>query len=86
VVRNWETKKAVAAITRESQKGVDGKARLVFHRYGNQYFLAKVISETMGNELMPSKAEREAANAGRDHLSMNNAAPEIITVLATVGQ
>lgn len=86
VIRNWETKKAVAAIAHDSEKGVNGKARLVFHRYGNQYFLARVIGETMGTELPTSGAEREAAKAGNDHLAMNGAAPEIITVLASVGQ
>jgi hypothetical protein len=86
VIRSWETKKGVAAITQESQTGVNGKARLVFHRYGNQYFLARVLGEATGNELMTSKAEREAAKAARDHLAMTNTAPEIITVLATVGQ
>lgn len=86
VIRNWETKKGVAAITHESQKGVNGKARLVFHRYGNQYFLTRVLGETMGNDLPTSSAEREAAKAGGDHLAMKDATPEIITALATVGQ
>ena len=62
------------------------KPRLIFHRYGNQYFLAKVISDTGGRELPKTKAEREAAKATRDQLAMKDAAPEIITVNAQVGQ
>lgn len=85
VIRNWETKQAAAAITHGCEVGADSKPQLIFHRYGNQYFLAKVLSDT-GAELVKSKAEREAAKAGRDRLAMNNAAPEIVTVSAQVGQ
>ena len=86
VIRNWETKQAAAAITQGCGVGADSQPRLIFRRYGNQYFLAKVISDTSGNELMRSKAEREAAKAGRDRLAMKDAAPEIVTVSAQVGQ
>ena len=64
---------------------VDSQARMIFHRYGNQYFLAQVLGDTNGSELMKSKAEREAAKAGRDDLAMN-AEPEIVKVIAQIGQ
>ncbi len=37
------------------------QGKLVFHRYGNQYFLSQIWSagETVGNELRKSAAERE---------------------------
>lgn len=61
------------------------KARLVFNRYGNQYFLAKVFDgeNTEGHSLMKSKAEREAAKK-RDVITQNAAAPEVVTVIAQI--
>jgi len=86
MIRSWETKQSAFAITHECKAAADGKPRLIFHRYGDQYFLAQVLSDTSGNELAKSKAEREAARAGRDHLAMKDAAPEIITLSVQVGQ
>lgn len=85
-IRSWETKQGVMVIARNCEASVDNKSRLIFHRYGNQYFLAKIVSDTGGNELIKSKAERAAAKAGRDHLAMKDALPEIITVSAQIGQ
>lgn len=86
VIRSWKTRQAAASITMECKANADGKPRLIFNRYGDQYFLAKVLSPTGGNELVKSKAEREAARAKRDHLAMKDAAPEIVTVSAEFGQ
>ncbi len=85
-IRSWETKQGAASITQELQVRAGSKPQLIFRRYGNQYFLAKVISDTGGKELPTSKAEREAAKAKRDSLTMKDAAPEIITVAAHFGQ
>ncbi|MCI0338928.1 MAG: hypothetical protein L0226_15245 [Acidobacteria bacterium] len=85
VIRNAETKKAIAVMAMEIQNDNDSKPKLTFRRYGNQYFLAKVIGVTGGNELPKTKAEREAAKAVRDHLTMNEATPEIVTVSAQAG-
>jgi hypothetical protein len=59
------------------------KARLVFHRYGNQYFLAKVFDaeNQEGAALVKSKAEREAAKT-RDVITQNAGEPEVVTVIA----
>ena len=86
MVRNWKTKQAAGAITQGLQVRAGSKPQLVFHRYGNQYFLAKVISDASGIELSKSKAEREAAKAKRDYLTMKDAEPEIVTVNAQIGQ
>ena len=86
VVRNWETKQAAISITQGLEVSAGSKPRLVFHRYGDQYFLAKVITDTSGMELPKSKAEREAAKAKRDLLTLNDAEPEIVTVNAQIGQ
>ncbi len=84
-IRSWETKQAAAAITQRLEVGAGSKPQLIFRRYGNQYFLAQVIGDASGSELPKSKAEREAAKAGRDNLAMN-AEPEIVKVSAQIGQ
>jgi hypothetical protein len=86
VVRNWKTKRAASSITQDCQVRAGSKPQLVFHRYGDQYFLAKVITYTSGIELPKTKAEREAAKAKRDLLTMKDAEPEIVTVNAQIGQ
>lgn len=41
-----------------TDNGKNGKARMVFHRYGQQYFLAEVWSDgNYGRQLRPSKRE-----------------------------
>lgn len=61
-------------------------ASLVFRRYGNQYFLARIFdgADRQGYELGKSKAEREAAKK-RDIITQN-AEPEVVTVAAKLGQ
>ncbi len=86
MIRSWETKQAAGAVTMGCKANADGKPKLIFNRYGDQYFLAKVLSQAGGHEFLKSKAEREAARAKRDDLTMKDAAPEIITVSAEVGQ
>jgi len=86
VIRSFETKQAATSVTQGFQVPVGSKPKLVFHRYGSQYFLSQVISDLGGKELPKSKAEREAAKAGRDQLGMKDTAPEIITVSAQFGQ
>jgi hypothetical protein len=85
-IRSFETKQGAVSIAQPFQVRAGGKPQLIFHRYGNQYFLVKVLSDTGGRELPRTKAEREAAKAGRDQLAMKDAAPEIITISAQVGQ
>ena len=85
-VRNWKTKRAASAITQGFEVRAGSKPQLVFHRYGDQYFLAKVITSSGGMELPKSKAEREAAKGKRDLLTMKDAEPEIVTVNAQIGQ
>lgn len=69
----------VVNVTDKGDKG----ARLVFHRYGNQHFLAQVYDGTSGEgqALAKSKAEREAAKK-RDIITQNMVESEIVTVVA----
>jgi hypothetical protein len=58
-------------------------AKLVFHRYGNQYFLAQVFDgeSELGSALLKSKAEQEAAKK-RDVITQNAGEPEVVAVVA----
>lgn len=85
LIRTWETKQSAAVMTRGTVEA-KSKPSLVFRRYGNQYFLAKIVGDTSVNELWQSKAEREAAKGGRDHLAQGGTTPEIITISAPLGQ
>ena len=73
-------------VNRVSGKG-NAQARLVFRRYGNQYFLAQIFDgqSREGYGLLKSKAEREAAKK-RDTITQNIAGPEVVTVVAQTGQ
>lgn len=54
-------------------------AKLVFRRYGKQYFLAQIwnLGSTEAMQLPESRAERELK-----HLARNTAQPELVTLLA----
>lgn len=54
------------------------KTKLIFHRYGNRYFLAQVWSagSSRGRQLPKSAKEKEQA------LAANNAAPNQVTIVA----
>ena len=61
---------------------------LIFHRYGNAYFLAQVWRQgaTEGRELLKSKAERaaerELAKNGSQSDLAQNPQPETVTIYA----
>lgn len=59
------------------------EAKLVFNRYGNQYFLSQVWEEgsTTAMQLPMSRAERKLAKRS-EHLARNTAKPEVVTVMA----
>ena len=56
-----------------TEKSAKRNARMVFHRYGQHYFLAEIWSgDTYGRQLKQCKTERSlrqelAANASKDH-------------------
>jgi hypothetical protein len=73
-------------VNRVSDKG-NSQARLVFRRYGNQYFLAQIFDgdNSEGFGLLKSKAERELAKK-RDTITQIAVEPEVVTVAARNGQ
>jgi hypothetical protein len=86
VVRNDDGKGAVSVWAQSTgSNGTAKKAALVFHRYGNQYFLARVIyaDGSEGREIMMSKTEKRLIK-GSDRLAQNQVEPEIVTIIATL--
>ena len=76
---------AVALTIGSTQQGANEQAaaeRLVFHQYGNQYFLAQVwmARDGEGRALNKSDAERKAA--GTLKLAAHDAKPQTIVVAA----
>ena len=87
IVRNNATTKDAAyatAMPLTAKKEAD-KPMLVFHRYGNQYFLAQVIQAgTSRQELIQTRSERQVIKEQSSrHLAQADARPEIVTVIAT---
>jgi len=83
-VRNRESKQALVALTHKAQsKQTPEVSKLIFRRYGNQYFLAQIFvaGNTEGTELAKTKAERRLIKAQRDHLA-HNSAPELVAIVA----
>src|SRR5262245_328661 len=44
-IRSFKMKQGAVSLTRPINVRAGGKPQLIFHRYGNQYFLAKVVSD-----------------------------------------
>ena len=64
LVRSIDGKKGVLLLTRATKPvGTEQKARIIFNRYGDRYFLSQawVSGGDVGRELHPSGAERRLA-------------------------
>jgi hypothetical protein len=62
-IRILSTKQGLFVPTHTAVRSVSEQSKLVFHRYGDTYFLSCVWVKgtTTGKELYPSRAEREVA-------------------------
>ena len=60
IIRTSDPDAAVIRLTNEIQPTQDRRARLVFHRYGDRYFLAEVWTGAgdVGRQLLKSRQER----------------------------
>ena len=79
LIRSTEGSPAIIVMTSPaSANEPQEKAKLIFHRYGNHYFLTQVWSagSSRGRELPKSTREKEQA------LAANNAGPEQVTIVA----
>lgn len=71
--------KAIRLTSTVSENAATHPARLVFHRYGNTYYLTQVwaAGASEGREMLKSKSERAEAE-----LAKNSSGPEIVTIVA----
>ena len=62
------------------------RGELIFHRYGDQYFLSEVwpAGGGTGRAFVKTHAERELARNARDNKIAAVKAPEVVTVVAAV--
>ncbi len=60
------------------------QTKLVFRRYGDQYFLAQVwtAGDSDGRELSKSRTERELIKSGSKYLAQNAVEPEVVCIVA----
>ncbi len=83
ILRNeQDTTKNVATLTHPNASRTENeKAMLQFHRYGDQYFLAKVMpfGSATNLELQKSRKERTAAE-GAKNLAGTSVKPEIVSI------
>ena len=84
VLRIGSGNRSAVALTnsKEAKAGSEASPRLVFHKYGDQYFLAAVWgADQTGRELRESKSERSLRREMRVAQS-GGAAMEIVTINA----
>ena len=70
------------AMTNESADR-SGKVKMVFHRYGNQYFLSSFQTLNSKITLRKSRAERNLQRESEEHLA-KLAMPEVIVIEAAI--
>lgn len=79
-------KKTAALALKNTIRAKSGatESRLIFRRYGNEYFLAQVFTggAEVGSELATSKAERRIINRQPNRHLAERAAPAFVTILA----
>jgi hypothetical protein len=88
IIRSSDNKDSANFIVSDQRdKSDEGKARLVFNRYGSQSFLSQIYDgiDPMGNKLGKSKTEREAAKKSNT-ITQNHGEPEVISIAAVVGK
>ncbi len=85
LIRREDCRAAAFVITNGVQaQRKQGQTKLVFRRYGDQYFLAKVwtAGESDGRELLLSRTERELVKSRSKHLAKNVVEPEVVYIVA----
>jgi hypothetical protein len=79
-IRNINDKRDHSAFETEPFQAskIANRNELVFHRYGDSYFLSEVVTagEEVGRTMPPSRAERQL----RREMASNNREPEIVAV------
>jgi hypothetical protein len=80
MIQNVNEKRDHVMFTTETvePRKTPGKSEIVFHRFGDSYFLSEVLTagEETGQELPPSRAERRL----RSEMASNGAEPETVAL------
>ena len=76
LIRCTEGSPAIMLMTSAAATSGSQESKLIFHRYGNRYFLAQVWSAGRGRELPKSAQEKEQA------LAAHNQKPEQVVIVA----
>jgi hypothetical protein len=80
IIRNVNDKKDHVMFQTESvePKRIPKRNEIVFHRYGDSYFLSEVLTagQATGREVAPSRAERQL----KREMASNNTEPEEVAV------
>lgn len=81
-IRNWDANASVLSTTSQDGTPSQSGPALVFYKYGDQYFLCKIIGSPgfIGAALPDSKAERKARN--RETMASNQS---LVSIPATEG-
>jgi len=85
----WTSDAAVIRLTNEIEPNKDRRARLVFHRYGDRYFLAEVWTGAgePGRQLLKSRQERaieREMSSLASKTEQGECGPEYVTVAAVL--
>ena len=84
-IRRRDGGAAALITTREARaQRQPGQTKLVFHQYGNQYFLAQIwtAGESSGRELWKSREELDLIKNAAKNLAQNGIGPEVVCVVA----
>lgn len=85
VIRNTENWKAVTTLTFGGEsKAEPPRAQLVFHRYQEKYFLARIWdgANTTAHQLPRTEAQREVERLLQRHITRREAKPVVVSVIA----
>ncbi len=76
-IQNTESQQAVYRLTTALGTPLGGNSKLVFHRYGAQYFLAEVwgAGDTRARQVMKSRSEKAAEHEIADVRKLGGQAP-----------
>ncbi len=88
-IRSRDAKDQVLCLTDGANPARKGEARLVFHRYGNKYFLAQVwtAGSSVGREMRKTRQERAIEReliALSPKSDLNKPVYEVVEIAATV--
>lgn len=83
VLRNRDAGESAAILAQEVAPGTDsGDATLVFHRYGDRYFLTQVRMPNLTRDFPMTKLERELASRQVAASTANDAGRQVIYLAA----